>query len=116
MTHPPIPPNCKYFEEVEGECQFHIRFSKFEYTNPDSQFIFCILEDAGPMERPIIAAVARCAWLDEAEKFNAEFYNLCDLEDGNQEQLERGLHLDDVLIPGAYGNAKAWAEWGKQPS
>ena len=55
--------------------------------------------------RPIIAAVARCAWLDEAYK-TKQWY---DREKCSALKVEPFKALGDALQ-----NAHAWAEWGKQ--
>ncbi len=70
MSHPPIPPNCPYFELPRDGGPV-----VFWYTLPPSKpdpdtmdLIGYPLDNSYSPWHPIIAAVARCAWLDEAQR------------------------------------------------
>jgi hypothetical protein len=62
MNHPEVPPNCPYFYiNPLGRIWFQIE--------PDTLDSYCDCPiDVEPPDivRPVIAAVARCAWLDVA--------------------------------------------------
>ncbi len=55
--------------------------------------------------RPIIAAVARCAWLDEAY----ETKKVYDQEKSTVMKLDRLARCEECLK-----NAAAWAAWGRE--
>lgn len=98
-THPPIPPNAEYFR----------------YDNGDEEWVFCVLIGPGEIRslslptggifsrlwRPIIAAVARCAWMDEGRRRCAAL----DAIDGGS---MTGVRHDNE----SESNAEAWREWG----
>ncbi len=85
MNHPPIPPGCKYFVEKTNGVDDKI-YVCFQHDP------FCAwpLIRADKYQRPIIAAVARCAWEDEAAKFA----------------------MDDLRRYECQKNAEAWRIWG----
>lgn len=85
--HPPIPPNNSFFKK--GCFRF------------DGKWL--IIDDVSlrSMKRPIIAAVARCAWLDEAMKWAKCPVNDCKNFDSIAEYKAD-----------AESNAEAWRVWG----
>ncbi len=87
-THPPIPPDCPYFRQVHG--LWHLA-APLSYNN-DAMLPFSAIES-----RPIIAAFARCAWLDERQNDTSN----PDWE-GHFELCER--------------NAEAWRVWATAPA
>jgi hypothetical protein len=109
MSHPPIPLNCPYFKyEPDGKYFF----------NQQPQWVFGI-PSKGESEvfftwwvfvdhlRPLIAAVARCAWLDQASRIEGlntsatmSFY------DGMVATESRDIAIE---------NAEAWRIWGVPP-
>lgn len=109
--HPPIPPNCTCWFEVKNDPNRNgLWFSPFahhhdtstwshdesfpwDFSNPD-------LFDAE--ERRIIACVARCAWLDEAERWAKTPVN-----DGKNFDAIAGYKAE------AEANAEAWRKWGE---
>lgn len=60
LTHPPIPPNCDLLRQSGG-----LLFVLHSRMNPPYNGREWALADEGPVKR-VAAAVARCAWLDEA--------------------------------------------------
>ena len=83
MSHPPIPPNCPNFKR-HGEL-FILQPARCDHTH------VCVgTEDPPSAWIPVIAAVARCFWMDEAERLNTR-----------------------CIAYQAHENAKAWAKWGK---
>ncbi len=105
MTNPPpIPPNCPYFvtdEDRPGMLWFHCK--NFKISNYEVAECLTIESDELQIIRPVVAAVARCAWLDEAYR------------------VRRGRCLDTLVGVGQIGeyktakeNASAWRVWGLQ--
>ena len=94
MTHPLIPPECQWFfvETMEkGSYGFELYDRDYRDWWP--------LSDIDKIEnskewRKIVAAVARCAWLEEAKRHEVE---------GDYTKRNE-----------ANANAHAWAEWGRQ--
>ncbi len=73
MKIPPIPPNCEFFLEVDGRWVFSAvggfaadskLWARGDWPWP--------LDDIQAFQVPIIAAVARCAFLDIGDIDNAE--------------------------------------------
>ncbi len=63
-SHPPIPPNSDYFVKVgNGDYLFQVNPKLSVHTR-----VSIAVYDTPECWRPIIAAVARCAWMDEAAK------------------------------------------------
>ena len=95
MTHPPIPPNCPLFvagafELFDGDgCIFMVLLA---WPLPEDTVTKRQNQHELQLYRPIIAAVARCAWVDEAAN--------CHL---------RAAH---VACHEANENAEAWRVWG----
>ena len=87
MDHPPIPPNCKHFDS-----------GVHPYFILDCGDEICLITTA--RWRPIVAAVARCAWLDEAERIKKEFWT--------KDNVKICPEYNDAII-----NSEAWAAWGK---
>ncbi len=90
MSHPPLPPNCDLLYEPEA--------SKGPYwiINNLAETSICLV-DTDKDDRKVIAAVARCSWLDEAERI---------------EDFESLEFHDQRMI--AHENAVAWQEWGNK--
>jgi hypothetical protein len=111
MTYgfPEIPKNCPYFEVNEGHT-----FFVWPETHPQSISYTRMggIENVKACHRRIIAAVARCAWLDEAERFR---------EKSNEIVAESipcfpsGGEYGETLqsIQGCINNANAWKAWGE---
>jgi hypothetical protein len=103
---PPVPPGCAYFgtcidnDDNEHEC--------FGFPDPESDFpIEQIINKANHYERGIIAAVARCAWLDEAKRQEAEEYKW--LGESRREMTKHSRKRTKALEA-----ARAWAAWAKE--
>jgi hypothetical protein len=96
VTHPPIPPlppNCGHFRE--------------QYFLLSCGETICLLGTA--RWRPIIAAVARCAWLDEAQALDVTHKHAF-----SEMRAFPTIHRDEhAKYVAAIANAKAWAKWGK---
>ena len=98
-SHPPIPPNCPYFERIPGARKldgwlFRFQNEGMDFTLCDIEGFYDGHEDWLKANRPIIAAVARCAWLDE--------------ELNRMKERRRLDSLDECRT-----NAHAWAKWGR---
>lgn len=104
MSHPPIPPGCPYFKLADSG-RWYFVFPNGEAAN--NNYTDILLAELGftcdvdKEQRPVIAAVARCAWLDEAEKVEAAY-------DENGVIIRTGLCNSQ-----ARKNAAAWAAWGR---
>lgn len=118
LNHPPIPPKCdffqkRYFEKTkDGTWIFSVWNSSMEpldidFTAPGFNF-------KSPWKQ-IIAAVARCAWLDEAarlalaaikEKYVSGYWT-----DYSHEEMLAEL---EPQYPIAIDNAAAWRAWGEK--
>ncbi len=106
MSHPPIPPNCEHLREA-GDSVLLCAGGKIIGSIQDF--------NARPQAlRPIVAAVARCAWLDERDR-NAK---LCDDTYVDSEHPCYGLSQSAEheaaweATKTCAKNAKAWKEWG----
>ena len=86
--HPPIPPNCPYFEGNDFVDQNGARW------NTDCLDLF---DHYNTAMRPIIAAVAEVAWRKEAERLRAI----------------RGCATSCIAMVKACDNADLWREWGQ---
>ena len=94
MTHPPMPTHCPYFESG-----FYFRYpERIAQTRVSRTGLR--LDRVSRLERPIIAAVARCAWLDEYHKL-----------DESSALMKATWDKDLDVI--AWNNAQAWSKWGK---
>lgn len=112
-SHPPIPPNCPHFatddiwhtvpdgnggtkQEPRSEWFFHIsRYLAERYVTSCAQALRVNMDSDAihrREQRNVIASVARCAWLDEANRKYAVSY------------VDYGKATD---------NATAWAAWGR---
>ena len=100
--HPPIPPNCPYFEKG------YFAFDSQNICSQDRCFIKMDEINLHPEWRPIISAVARCAWLDEYQKVDKKYRERIPLEPTE----EQGILIAEAGM--VFSNADAWAEWGKQ--
>ena len=82
--HPPIPPNCESFVSNGGLC---LLIPESE----DGSEVCVSINQCDKAWRPIIAAVARCAWIDIAD---------------NDQETEQKVYVE------AMKNADAWKAWG----
>ena len=109
MKHPPIPPNCPWFDTDRDGANW------FMYPGQETGMgMHEVVWLDGPMcvghhrdvilrdFRPIIAAVARCAWLDEAFG-TSDKVGLC--FSSKADECMRGR--------AAIRNADAWAKWAR---
>lgn len=95
MNHPPIPPHCPYFcteDDRPGMLWFHCE--NFKISNYEVACCLTIHTDELQVIRPVVAAVARCAWLDYA-------------------RIIRTLGQADFTKDAAL-HAEAWRLWGEQ--
>ncbi len=103
LPHPPIPPNCPYFKKsITGEMCFFIDDPR-RWPCGGVQ-----LGDIREWQRhliPLIAAAARCAWLDESERRDVPFKEGF-FPTGSPE------HNDCVRRRTAKENAENWRLWG----
>lgn len=105
-SHPPVPPNCPYFAK-DGEDWL------FRAPNHWSGVVLASGVEEGLVWtdehlngwRPIIAAVARCAWLDEAAKLNGY---IAESGEDTSGYIDHLFKRADMLK-----NAQAWREWGR---
>jgi hypothetical protein len=106
MNHPPIPPNCDYFKLECDEWTFGLPGVT---TNVVPESNSAKDEHFARRLRPVIACVARCAWLDESERIievrrnmpNGEPYEYCRKAKALKEEAYK-----------ASDNAEAWRKWG----
>ncbi len=94
-SHPPIPPNCLYFVQDENEWLFRAPNHWRGVLLSDT-----LCEEGWTHEhrdawRPIIACIARCAWLDEGLNQSAKV---------STSRQEYGDYC--------YNLAECWREWG----
>jgi len=117
VSHPPIPPNSPCWFEVTGDPHDRngLWFSPFAYHRDPKNWShdqtfpwdFKQSELFNEEERCIIAAVARCAWLDEAERLSRAYS-----KEHEQIVFSRvGDPKPDFVV--AKENAEAWRVWGK---
>jgi hypothetical protein len=107
MKLPPIPPNCPYFEQHANDGGEVVWWFISGYLQKTSHACGAkgdpIETYDDKHERGIVAAVARCAWLDEAKRL---------------QMLPDYSYLSNrQRIPGwsaAHANAEAWRLWGEQ--
>lgn len=141
--HPPIPPNCPYFVWNSEDDEFDFRQPIHKpYVDGGGTGSVCIgLEGKGSQYddpwrpefygrwRPIIAAVARCAWLDEQDKRIKELdmvedhdgvlvlrgkWEKCqDVFSKQWEELSAEEDRRRKLTYECWENAEAWAAWGR---
>ena len=102
MSPPPIPHYCQYFIKAGSDGVWHFlpaRLGNGSANLGTESVTWSVDGDFGWM-RGIIAAVARCAWLDEAAKLD---------------MLDAGelVEMDTDPVGDARDNADAWAKWGK---
>ncbi len=100
MTMPPIPPNCPHFEvQKNGAILFWTVLEKdLDIGDRCIPVRFSIKRDV-MYWRPVIAAVARCAWLDEARKTTID----------DEVAGKKIGEWEDAV-----NNAEAWRAWGEQ--
>lgn len=106
MSHPLIPPDCRYFtgeffdppptsQWDEGSGHPAIMTTAPIALNPEDGLVL-------DMWRPVIAAVARCAWLDEAEKYPDKFMKYGDHPHNENKRQEALFRADE------------WKKWGEE--
>jgi len=111
MSHPPIPPNCTLksykWTSVPGRVTALL---PFDGGHPHIDSV------DGPACRLVIAAVARCAWLDEADRIRANIIASVSLP---EEVVDEMLACNPEAFPcaadeirKARANAEAWRVWG----
>ncbi len=93
MNVPPLPPNGLLEKDSD----------LFIYGNLEPVSI-CMGKGEDKSWRAVIAAVARCAWLDEAKKLQQESFAQVSKDDGYKMR-------QDAMT--AQDNADAWDAWGK---
>ncbi len=109
--HPQIPPNCQYFKKssvLEGKF--------FEFVSDGGGLFSIPLNIKSSSWRPLIASVARCAWLDEVERLEKELEAMCQRNISRYEVFNRSPDIEStgdlrVAMETAESNAKAWKEW-----
>lgn len=117
-AHPPIPPNCELFYVDSGATCFQVISLRSKFKRPFKINTPERVQAIPPNWRLVIAAVARCAWLDERERrslnveeFEAQYKG--DLEalkkNGEVYWLQQGWWADE-----GNKNAAAWAAWSRQ--
>lgn len=97
MEHPPIPPNCPYFRDSDG---WHLLI----LISAGEERWFDLSDMNGPLAiiwRPVIAAVARCAWLDVHEEARNNNW-ACEWTHN-----ERGELISKYQV-----NTESWRVWG----
>lgn len=104
MDCPPIPPNCDPFQKTIGYFEWPV------WVSDKLQLIRATNEK----QRRIIAAVARCAWLDEAKRVYAEWKaNAVNVRSGkNKEGCSARFSNFNDAFQAAYDSAEAWRAWG----
>ncbi len=97
MNHPPIPPNSPYFRESsEGNNDWH--FVLLISAGEERWFDLDDMKGAlASIWRPVIAAVACCAWRDEDDRILREEPRI-----GNLVSIRK---CEDAF--------DAWRDWGK---
>lgn len=100
MDCPPIPPNCIQFQKSGN--------SLIDSFNTPAGYVALITIHNNSYWRPIIAAVARCAWLDFAMKCNKTL----DSVDADTPNLEMVCGDLNSAASDAFNNAEAWSVWG----
>lgn len=97
--HPPVPPNCPFFQDgrmvFPSSDLYPLMRPAWRLSAPDTM-------------RPIIAAVARCAWLDEIERLRPAM-------NGESRTMAafKGITASGKLMVKAGQNASAWAKWAR---
>ena len=98
-SHPPIPPNCEYFgvNDAFGMCFV------YQTRTPDLCTHWWPLDWELCDLRNVIAAVARCAWMDEGSRIA----NLSDVEQSKIVAWHKEIQVCEL-------HAEAWRIWGSQ--
>jgi hypothetical protein len=117
--HPPIPPNCilagfaypkaassGISESVVLRVTFGVILKPLE-------------DDSGILWRKVWADVARCAWLDEAERLWSELESMCQRNISRYEISSKSPDIEStgalrLEIEAAENNALAWKKWSEQ--
>jgi len=100
QEHPPVPPNCEYFEKRTG-C-VHGEAWHFVAAGSDGCVAECLCH-CDPVFRGVVAAVAEVWWLKEAEKLFSDWS-----AQNGKEPLNYKL-LEDASA--ANHNARLWRQW-----
>ncbi len=100
-THPEIPPNCDLIYESEA------KKGPYWVINNMCQTSICLV-DTDPDDRKIIAAVARCAWMDMPHDHKLAM-----------DYVPTAYHTSDDSLAEAWEhlkkyNAEAWRIWGNR--
>jgi hypothetical protein len=110
-TTPPIPPDCPYFYTVEGKLKWEAGPSPvicFDCNEYDESFKYW---------RPIIAAVARCAWRDVIPCFtNPEYLKFVEIQKQHGctpfiYENQQSYNVWDEFIE---QTEEAWRIWGEE--
>ena len=125
-THPPIPPNCKWFSEVNRD---HWHFSFDWHPALDGTLVFdlkqmTLFQQTRPVHYVVpiepkflymIASIARCAWLDEAQRLAIVYESKHGEFDTDYGYVDRDAWLCHKCdnYEAACHNAEAWRLWGK---
>ena len=117
-THPPIPTNCGLFLQMDIGPDKGRWFMRHEWST-------VALDSAEGTARTIIAAVARCAWLDEKERRYIEsklvtypegsrfLEEVFDAKGAEWERLHAEMDRLCDWVDEAGNNAHAWKAWGR---
>jgi hypothetical protein len=81
-----------------------------DFTLCDIEGFYDGIEDWLKANRPIIAAVARCAWLDEAGNTGSSGFNICWEEPYGSAYLSE---IEMERVRECIKLADAWAKWGR---
>lgn len=103
VAHPPIPPNCEFFEKINGVWYFIVR------ANSRRVPVLIKVEDLPryPHWLHVACPVAEVAWTKRSEMVGKEFDSTM-MRDPASDRLER---LNDQCAD-FMANALAWREWG----
>lgn len=125
--HPPIPPNCRYFERAydlwgfrnSWEQDWSANHSILVLLTEDNQKHWVTQYGTANLQtwRPIIAAVARCAWLDEHKRVNAEWEMFgISVRSGAIDNKGSAAKMEAYYqaYEASLENAEAWRVWGQQ--
>ncbi len=117
MNHPPIPPNSKHFvwadaSDIDADVgespddKFAMFRTCCETIVLYGEYTETMIQDCEDEARQIIAAVARCAWLDIAYVEERTALN-CPKPSERCENLNQQQRA-------SVANAEAWRVWGEQ--
>lgn len=99
--HPPLPPNCPYF----GTDRTPFSFNFMENFHPWTP-------EFSPHQRKIIAAVARCSWLDEYDRLFSDLSAMCERNcNPERTELEKTAAIRDAM-DNCTTYEEQWKLWG----